>query len=72
MSDTPAPAASATPSASPAPYVSLTLTVLPPERRPAEQTVCETCHAALWHASKDELRCYCRAMRLISWSSEEP
>ena len=68
----PASAASATPSASRTPYESLTLQQLPPELHPAEPTACQTCNAALWHATAKELRCFCRAMRVLVWTTKEP
>ena len=39
---------------------------------PQEATVCEECPNAVWFASKDELKCYCRVMFLVTWSSKDP
>ena len=64
-------APSLTPSESPVPYASLTLSRLPPARLP-EPTSCKNCHASLWHATAEDVRCFCRAMRLISYSSASP
>ncbi|MBK1718078.1 hypothetical protein CKO27_10545 [Thiocystis violacea] len=51
---------------------SLTLGALDPSRRPTAATVCEHCPLSLWFASPKEVKCYCRAMYLIVWSSKEP
>lgn len=39
---------------------------------PEEVTVCEECPNAVWFSSKDELKCYCRVMFLITWASKDP
>ena len=42
---------------------------LSPQHRPS--TVCAGCPDSLWLKSKVELRCYCRPMHLIVWSTGE-
>lgn len=49
-----------------------TLGALAATRRPKVATACEICPMSLWFASPVELKCYCRAMYLITWSSKEP
>lgn len=41
-------------------------------RRPDPSTICETCPASLWFVSPDRVRCYCRIMHLVVWSTDEP
>jgi hypothetical protein len=52
--------------------VSPTLAALPLSRRPQPGTVCETCPNSVWFASKKAVKCYCRVLFLVTWSSEEP
>jgi hypothetical protein len=52
--------------------VSPTLATLPLSRRPQPGTVCETCPNSVWFASKKAVKCYCRVLFLVTWSSEEP
>jgi hypothetical protein len=49
-----------------------TLEALDKSRRPKVGTVCERCPNSVWFASPAELRCYCRIMFLITWSTKEP
>ncbi len=49
-----------------------TLDALDTARRPQASTVCEHCPNSVWFASPAELKCYCRVMYLVSWSSREP
>ncbi len=51
--------------------LSPTLAALEQHRRPKLATACETCPMSLWFASSAEVKCYCRAMYLITWSSKE-
>lgn len=53
------------------PALSPTLEALEASRRPKDRTVCETCPASLWFASPKEVKCYCRVMHLIVWSTKE-
>jgi len=41
-------------------------------RRPKLRTVCEVCPNSVWFASPAEVKCYCRVMFLITWSTQEP
>ena len=41
-------------------------------RRPNPSTVCEVCPASMWFATPDEVKCYCKEMFLITWSTSEP
>jgi hypothetical protein len=52
--------------------VSPTLAALEQHRRPKFATACEICPLSLWFASPAEVKCYCRAMYHITWSSKEP
>jgi len=54
------------------PYVSPTLEKLDARLRPSPSTVCEACPGSVWFAGKDGVKCFCRVMHLITWSSEEP
>lgn len=49
-----------------------TLVALVDARRPQASTVCERCPNSIWFASPTEVKCYCRAMFLVTWSSKEP
>ena len=49
-----------------------TLVQLDDTRRPKARTVCEACPNSVWFASPAEVRCYCRVMFLVTWSSKEP
>ena len=49
-----------------------TLDALDESRRPKASTVCEHCPNSVWFASPAELKCYCRVMFLVTWSSKEP
>lgn len=49
-----------------------TLDALDKSRRPKASTVCEHCPNSVWFASPAELKCYCRVMFLVTWSSKEP
>ena len=49
-----------------------TLAGLAPSRRPQAATVCEGCPNSVWFTSPVELKCYCRVMYLVTWSSKEP
>ena len=56
----------------PVPPESPTLAALAASRLPHPGTVCEACPNSVWFASPAELKCYCRVMFLITWSSSEP
>lgn len=47
------------------------LTTIPGETRPTELTVCATCPSANWFLTVQKLKCYCSAMRILSWGAEE-
>ena len=49
-----------------------TLAALDAIRRPQPGTACENCRNSVWFASKVELKCYCRVMYLVTWSSNQP
>jgi len=49
-----------------------TLDALDESRRPKASTVCERCPNSVWFASPAEVKCYCRVMFLVTWSSKEP
>jgi hypothetical protein len=49
-----------------------TLDALEESRRPKAKTVCEHCPNSVWFASPAEVKCYCRVMFLVTWSSKEP
>lgn len=48
-----------------------TLDALDESRRPKAKTVCEACPNSVWFASPAEVKCYCRVMFLVTWSSKE-
>ena len=72
----PGTAAPATPEQTMSPQephsASPTLDALDESRRPRAGTVCEHCPNSVWFASPRELKCYCRVMFLVTWSSREP
>ena len=49
-----------------------TLAALDESRRPQARTVCEACPNSVWFSSPAEVKCYCRVMFLVTWSSREP
>ena len=49
-----------------------TLDALDESRRPRASTVCERCPNSVWFASPAEVKCYCRVLFLVTWSSREP
>src|SRR4051812_31373725 len=49
-----------------------TLQELEQLRRPKDKTACEDCPNSVWFASPLEVKCYCRVMYLVSWSTKEP
>ena len=49
-----------------------TLQGLDASRRPRVKTVCESCPNSVWFTSPAEVKCYCRVMFLITWSSKDP
>ena len=53
-------------------HPSPTLGALDSNRRPKVKTVCETCPNSVWFSSPAELKCYCRVMYLVTWSTKEP
>jgi hypothetical protein len=62
-----------TPAFTPPPSTgSPTLDALDESRRPKASTVCEHCPNSVWFASPAEVKCYCRVMFLVTWSSKEP
>lgn len=48
------------------------LQALEESRRPSVRTVCMTCPNSVWFTSPEEVKCYCRVMFLITWSSKKP
>ena len=48
-----------------------TLDALDESRRPKARTVCEHCPNSVWFASPAEVRCYCRVMFLVTWSTKD-
>ena len=49
-----------------------TLGALEASRHPQQKTACETCPNSVWFSSPAEVKCYCRVMYLIAWSSQMP
>ena len=49
-----------------------TLEALEKLRRPRPATVCEGCPNSVWFTSPTEVKCYCRVMYLVTWSTKEP
>ena len=49
-----------------------TLAALDESRHPKAKTVCESCLNSVWFSSPTEVKCYCRVMFLVSWSTKEP
>lgn len=52
--------------------ISPVLGLLDVTRRPQPRTVCEGCRNSVWFSSPTEVKCYCRVMYLVSWSTKEP
>ena len=49
-----------------------TLAALEASRHPQQKTACETCPNSVWFSSPEEVKCYCRVMYLVAWSSQAP
>jgi hypothetical protein len=49
-----------------------TLVTIDSKRRPASKPVCESCPHSMWFASETQLKCYCRMMHAVTWTSEQP
>ena len=49
-----------------------TLAALEASRHPQQKTACETCPNSVWFSSPEEVKCYCRVMYLVAWSSRAP
>ena len=49
-----------------------TLAALEATRRPKQKTACEACLNSVWFSSPEEVKCYCRVMYLVAWSSQAP
>lgn len=49
-----------------------TLAQLDRARRPKEHTACEDCPNSVWFASPTDVKCYCRVMYLVTWSTKDP
>ena len=49
-----------------------TLDALGESRRPKASTVCERCPHSVGFASPVAVKCYCRVLFLVTWSSQEP
>ena len=55
----------------PGELISPTLAALDKSRRPSPEVVCATCLNSVWFASPHEVKCYCRVMYLVTWSTTE-
>lgn len=53
-------------------YQSPTVATLEEPRRPKPSPVCAACPNSLWFATAEHLKCYCRLMHAVTWSSDEP
>lgn len=50
-------------------YISPVVASLASAVRPDPSPACETCPLSMWHATKDELRCFCGRMHAIVWTA---
>ena len=48
-----------------------TVAALDTSRRPSQEVACGTCPNSVWFASPNEVKCYCRVMFLVTWSTSE-
>lgn len=62
----------AAPTIGPPSAASPTLAALEASRHPQQRTACETCPNSVWFSSPEEVKCYCRVMYLVAWSSQAP
>ena len=53
------------------PPISPTLAALESSRRPSPEVACGACPNSVWFASPNEVKCYCRVMFLVTWSTSE-
>ncbi|WP_175888214.1 hypothetical protein [Burkholderia contaminans] len=42
-----------------------------PLKTPADEIACARCPKAMWHASNSHLKCYCRVMFMVTWTTEQ-
>lgn len=42
-----------------------------PIRLPDENFICQKCPKAMWHASADNLKCYCKVMMTMQWTTAD-
>ena len=49
-----------------------TLAALEATRRPKQKTACEACLNSVWFSTPEDVKCYCRVMYLVAWSSQAP
>ena len=49
-----------------------TLLTLPSSRRPRDAIACTACPNSLWFTTDTDVKCYCRLMYLLTWTSQEP
>lgn len=61
-------------SSDPPVYISPVLRLLAASSRPHPSPACETCPASLWFSPKDQLKCYCTRMHVLTWdtTADEP
>lgn len=50
-------------------YISPVLKMLDPQSRPRPSPACETCPASLWFSLKDQLKCFCTRMHVLTWDT---
>lgn len=53
-------------------HTSPTLSLLDQSRLPALDIACKDCRNSVWFASPKEVKCYCRVMYLLTWTTHEP
>ena len=49
-----------------------TLHSLDKRRRPRPATACEECPNSVWFTSPTVVKCYCRVMYVVTWSTKDP
>ena len=44
----------------------------PEKSRPSAEIECTTCPNSMWFETSAELKCYCRVMYMLTWTTTEP
>jgi hypothetical protein len=52
-------------------YIDPVVQVMQKEDRPPKEVVCQRCPGALWFTTLSQLKCFCKEMRVFTWTAYE-